>query len=58
MRKKTDMIMKIKMRKKIVRKVERKLQRKEMYSTTIWKMLMVWKLFKKLLQVVIAKSVR
>ena len=41
MRKKTDMIMKIKMRKKIVRKVERKLQRKEMYSMTIWKMFMV-----------------
>ena len=49
--------MKVKMRKKIVRKVERKLQRKEMYSTTIWKMLMERILFKKLPQVVIAKSV-
>ena len=56
--KKTEMIMRINMRNKMVRKVERMIQRKKMYLTKVWKMLMVWKLFKRLLQVVIAKSVK
>ena len=56
--KKTEMIMRINMRNKMVRKVERMIQRKRMYLTKVWKMLMVWKLFKRLLQVVIAKSVK
>ena len=51
--KKTGMIMRINMR-----KVERMTQRKRMSLTKVWKMLMVWKLFKRLLQVVTAKSVK
>ena len=46
-RKKTEVIMKVKMRKKIVRKVKRMIQRKEMFSATIWKVLMISVLFKK-----------
>ena len=56
-RKKTEVIMKVKMRKKIVREVKRMIQRKEMFSTTIWKVLMIWVLFKELLKAFIAKNV-
>ena len=51
--KKTGMIMRRNMR-----KVERMTQRKRMSLTKVWKMLMVWKVFKRLLQVVTAKSVK
>ena len=57
--KKTEAILRVKIRNKInMKRVERMTQRKRMSLTKVWKMLIVWKLFKRILQVVTVKSVK
>ena len=57
--KKTETILRVKIRNKInMKRVERMTQRKRMSLTKVWKMLIVWKLFKRILQVVTVKSVK
>ena len=57
--KKTEAILRVKIRNKInMKRVERMTQRKRMSLTKVWKMLIEWKLFKRITQVVTVKSVK
>ena len=57
--KKTETILRVKIRNKInMKRVERMTQRKRISLMKVWKMLIEWKMLKRITQVVIEKSVK